>query len=412
MTTLSLLNFEGVDGATSFIDETTNQVWSPLGTARISNLDKAFGVSCLRLDSVNLSSISTTLVTSLVADFTIEFMYKDDSISNYTENIIKVSTSDGLKWFEINTQGDLLTVDTDVVSNLIYRNVSNWLYDTSTVDLGWNHIAICRKDNLTRIFVNGLCHSATEQLIDDYDIITFGLGTGLNAGGSLNGWIDSVRVIDESIYNTSYIKPQIALELLYVISLFNENDGIIYNVRYDSLDGVSQVNFNGNDLDNSIVFLCDDPSGGGGVVIIPNPVPDSTNIITGNVKKFGLPYSLQLVAVSVELIPEVVGSTTSDVVTGDYSIDVWPWEGDTLVYAAPDYGDEFVPGAFIAAGEILHPTVPNKNVYIAGADGTLGLIEPIWPDSGIIVSGTVTFTAQPLYRPLINGFVKPTVTPI
>ena len=278
----------------------------------------------------------------------------------------------------------------------------------------WNHFALCRKNGSTIFFFNGFALGATEELTDDYVNLSLGNKnlTSNNGNRFPNGWFDSLRIVDEAIYNTNTGEPQLEAELLYVISLFNENDGIIYNVRYDSLDGVSQVNFNGNDLDNSIVFLCDDPSGGGGVVIIPDPVPDSTNIITGNVKKFGLPYSLQLVAVTVELIPEVVGSTTSDVVTGDYSIDVWPWEGDTLVYAAPDYGDEFVPGAFIAAGEILHPTVPNKNVYIAGADGTLGLIEPIWPDSGIIVSGTVTFTAQPLYRPLINGFVKPTVTPI
>ncbi len=413
MTTLSLVKFDGADGNTVFVDETSNQVWSPLGTARISNLESAFGGSSLRLDSVDICSVGTTMITSLVGDFTLEFFYKENSLSHYTEHLLRVSTSDSLKQFRLNTSNTLLTLDSDTGINtlseiLIYRSVTNWNYDNSVNNDGWNHIAICRKDNETRVFVNGTVHGITDKLTDDYSIINFGLGTGLNNGGSLNGNIDSIRVSDESIYNTNFSFPNVDLEILYNIIV--AGDFRFLNKRPLTFQ-LNSVPFDAGDLDNSVVFL-DGYGDAGGVVIDPDPIPTTTNIITGNVKKFGLPYSLQLVAVTVELIPEVVGSTTSDLVTGDYSIDVWPWTEETLIYAAPDYGDSFTPGAFIASGELVHPTVPNKNVYLAGADGTLGLIEPTWPDSGIIVSGTVTFTAQPLYRPLINGFIKPTVNPI
>lgn len=147
--------------------------------------------------------------------------------------------------------------------------------------------------------------------------------------------------------------------------------------------------------------------GGGGVVVDPT----STNIISGNVSKLNLPFVANVVAVSIGIDPQVVGETVSDIVTGDYTLDVYPHTDELLLYVAPDYGRAFGVSIFVSAGLIMHPTTPNKFVYVAQNDGFVGSVEPNWGE-GQIVSNEVTFSPVPLYRPLMNGFVKPTVTPI
>ena len=143
----------------------------------------------------------------------------------------------------------------------------------------------------------------------------------------------------------------------------------------------------------------------------PEP-PTSTNFITGNVKKLGLPFEANVVAVSVELEPKVLGQTVSDAITGDYAIDVYPHTSEVMVYVAPQYGKAFSPELFMSTGHVLHPPVPNKYIYVAQNDGVLSLFEPVWATSGLVISGEVTLKVEPLHRPLMNGFIKPTVTPI
>lgn len=147
----------------------------------------------------------------------------------------------------------------------------------------------------------------------------------------------------------------------------------------------------------------------------PDPDPTSTNIISGNVLKLGLPFQANIVAVSLNTAssePEVLGSTTSDIITGDYSIDVYPHVDEVLIYVAPDYGRAFSEGLLMTAGQLIHPTVPNKHVYRALNDGELGAIEPNWVTEGTVFSDLVEFEPVPLHRPLMNGFVKPIITPI
>lgn len=144
---------------------------------------------------------------------------------------------------------------------------------------------------------------------------------------------------------------------------------------------------------------------------VPDVDPTSTNIISGNVTKLGLPFGAVVVAVSLGIDPEILGSTTSDSITGDYSIDVYPHVDEVLIYLAPDYGFPFNPDNVVVENQIIHPTVPNGNVYIALNEGTVGPQEPIWNDVGV-TSGDVLLSALPLHKPLMNGFIKPVVTPI
>ena len=139
--------------------------------------------------------------------------------------------------------------------------------------------------------------------------------------------------------------------------------------------------------------------------------PTSTNIITGNVKKLSVPFKANVVAVSLGLNPMVVGQTTSDEITGDYTLNIYPHVDEVLVYVAPDYGRAFSENLSMTTGQIIHPTTPNLYVYVAQNNGLLGSTEPNW-GVGEITSNEVVFLPKPLYRPLMNGFIKPVVTPI
>lgn len=149
--------------------------------------------------------------------------------------------------------------------------------------------------------------------------------------------------------------------------------------------------------------------GGGGD--IPE-LPTSTNIITGNVKKLGVPFSANVVAVSMSPTPAVIGSAVSDESTGDYSIDVYPHNDEVMIYVAPDYGKAFSAELLMTTGGIIHPPTPNQYVYVAQNDGKLALFEPVWVTTGLLISGEVTLKVEPLHKPLMNGFIKPVVTPI
>lgn len=156
-----------------------------------------------------------------------------------------------------------------------------------------------------------------------------------------------------------------------------------------------------------IVTQIDD--GGGTSPVEPDPTHE--HLIQGNVSKLNLPFEANVVAVSLGVDSEVVGRTVNDPVTGDYTIDVYPHTDEVLLYVSPEYGRAFSANLFITAGQVIHPTTPNKRVYVAQNDGVVGLEEPEW-GAGTIVSNEVTFSPTPLYRPLMNGFIKPTIVPL
>ena len=145
---------------------------------------------------------------------------------------------------------------------------------------------------------------------------------------------------------------------------------------------------------------------------VADPDPTSQNLITGNIKKLDLPFKANVVAVSLGLDPKVLAKTISNETTGDYTIDVYPHTDEVLLYVAPEYGVAFQADFPMATGQIVHPTTPNKFVYVAQDEGVLPSTEPVWVTEGQFNAGGVTLLAVPLHRPLMNGFVKPSIVPI
>ena len=98
-------------------------------------------------------------------------------------------------------------------------------------------------------------------------------------------------------------------------------------------------------------------------------------------------------------------------IVSDYEIDVAPYTGYVMVVDVMDYGAEFSSGSIVSAGEVIHPTTPNRRVYVAQNSGQLGVTEPEWIESGSVVSGEVVFLAKPLYQPQAGGYLKPLIEP-
>lgn len=194
------------------------------------------------------------------------------------------------------------------------------------------------------------------------------------------------------------------------ISVVDSTDNTNYEPIVSELE-IQLLNLFWNTYKNGTVMF-EIPTGGS-VEETPEETPATHHhYITGNVKKLDVPFEANVVAVSIGLNPEVLASTKSDVITGDYTVDVYPHVDEVLMYVIPEYGVPFVPLFPVATGQVIHPTVPNKYVYIAQNDGELGSFEPSWVTQGEMTSGDVTLTTVPLYRPLANGFIKPTVVPI
>lgn len=142
--------------------------------------------------------------------------------------------------------------------------------------------------------------------------------------------------------------------------------------------------------------------------------PTFKAMIRGNVEKLGLPYGAEIIGVSNTTPPKVVGSTVSDSVTGDYELDVAPFQGQVNVMAIPDYGIEFVTNTVLPVGTTIRPTVPNGFLYRITEDGTTGDTEPTWPtvENQVVTSGSVTMVTEYMLRPLVNSLLTPVIEPI
>jgi hypothetical protein len=137
--------------------------------------------------------------------------------------------------------------------------------------------------------------------------------------------------------------------------------------------------------------------------------PDFYAWVRGTVTKQSMPFESQVTAFTVSPTPELLGTTTTDPDTGAYEIDVAPYTGEVMVFAAMDYGRVFEAGYNLAADQVIHPETPNRCVYKAKNAGALGDTEPDWPLVGEITSGAVVLEAHSLYEPLAGGYLKPTI---
>jgi len=369
-------------------DTSGNQTWNlGSGTELVDSIQSISGNS-LDLNVQSRQWISTSLLNSLTGDFTVEGWFWFSPNSATTDGILRFLNVNGFD-FRLYYNYDLLYIS-------VYNN--GLLIQTllTSQNNGWVHIALVRFNGVLTAYVDGF-NSDNVQNSDSFTDVELGVGDG--ASNYLVGYVDSFRIIDEAIYQRSFIPSNQSLAMGY--SVFTLDD--IVNIGTPIYFNQSIIKPFGAE----IYFMNGNGGGGNGGTVVTTPT--STNIVSGNVKKLGVPYSVKITVVSVELNSKVVGVGVSDEITGDYSVDVYPWVDEVLVMASPDYGTKFLPLSVIALGQLVHPTVHNGKVYEVTVAGTLGASEPPWSDA-IVTSGSAQLTPKPLYSPLANGFLTPVVT--
>lgn len=405
----NLLNFNGTNLSQVFTDSGGVPAnWIVENGAPVLSTDEfKFGTSSLYLDgSSNLFTDDFDLGDSETSIWTLEcWVWLDPSVLTGTAVIMNFdnTTLRGLQ-YTTNGGGSFCWYDQ---SDRCYVDIEQ----TPIQGSQWYHVAVTNNLGLITLFCNGVKSRTQFRSTFDYtghEVRVGKYGAGASITAPLTGYVDSIRFTPgEILYNT--LSTPTKIPLVEPTTTTSAADALpSSHSKFESFKGSTNATGIATQLaDTSTVR---DNGGNGGAE--PDPDPTSTNIISGNVKKLGLPFGARVVVVSVGVTPEVVGSGDSDEITGDYSIDVYPHAAECLIYVAPDYGNEFTADTFVGTGQVIHPTIPNRYIYVAQNDGTVGSSEPTWPTEGNISSGGVTFTTVGLHRPLMNGFVKPVVTPI
>lgn len=134
--------------------------------------------------------------------------------------------------------------------------------------------------------------------------------------------------------------------------------------------------------------------------------------IAGIVAIDGVPASRNIIVIKND--PSgyaVVGSGVSES-DGTFDISYQDWTGAVIALAIDKYGEDFNAVTPLETGMVIHPTVPNGYVYYVTIDGTTGASEPVWATDESVVSGSVTFSPHPYYRPIASGPLIGEVTDI
>jgi hypothetical protein len=125
--------------------------------------------------------------------------------------------------------------------------------------------------------------------------------------------------------------------------------------------------------------------------------------IAGVVTIDGAPAARDVLVISDDPDGREVLATGASASDGTFDITYNGWDGAVIALAIDTYGRDFAATTPLNEGAVLHPTTPNGYVYVVTSAGTTGVTEPVWPTTGTVQSGSVTFNAQPYYRPVASG---------
>jgi hypothetical protein len=212
-----LLHGDGTNGSTTIIDSSPSpKTVTAVGNAQISTAQSKFGGSSIAFDGTGdyLSVPASAGFDFGSGDYTIEMWVNISSAANFGGLVGK---------------GPVGTVNTNTYS-LEFNDTSNELsfYVGSGNNTGsyiitgttnvrtaatWQHVAVCRSGNNTRLFVNGTQEGSTYTL--SYNIVA---GQALSIGGgffapstnTINGYIDDLRITKGVARYTANFTPPTA----------------------------------------------------------------------------------------------------------------------------------------------------------------------------------------------------------
>jgi hypothetical protein len=156
------LNFDGVNGSTTFTDE-TGIIWTAGGDAEISTDQVKYGTASGRFENssgVGFISTPRTAYFDLPGLFTIEFDLFLLSTGPAADRAILANFSSGIGG--AGNGGAALTVGSDRRIRISRAGVADILFTTTNIAVDtWTHVAVTRDNsNVIRWFINGLVDSS------------------------------------------------------------------------------------------------------------------------------------------------------------------------------------------------------------------------------------------------------------
>lgn len=206
----SLCHFEGADGDVSHDDEVDTVEWVYGGGATLSDTWSAFGDTSLKLTAATGDYVRTPDIPDFgTEDFTFECFFKGANIGGaYSVLFSTYGAND-------NSSGMQLVIRESAAGHYVYLAAQGSIVISGTTNIRDDvarHISLCRKDGVTRLFIDGTQEGV--DYADSNDYVTgdndFVLGANSYTLGtdSLQGHLDEVRIaIGLGRYGSDFTVP-------------------------------------------------------------------------------------------------------------------------------------------------------------------------------------------------------------
>lgn len=204
--TRMLVNFEGVDAATTFSD-VTGKAFTATGNAQIDTAQKKYGTSSFLSDGTG-----DAFSTPDHADFTLN---SSDFTAECWFNCVATSGSQRMLFGQ--TGGTVATTSIKMwrdTNNFIVADVCSGTNDyqligttpfTNALNTGWHHAAMVRTGNILMLFIDGVKENQmTIAGAVNNSSAAFFIGNDSAAGASWNGWIDDFRLSSKARWTANF----------------------------------------------------------------------------------------------------------------------------------------------------------------------------------------------------------------
>lgn len=202
-----LLHFNGTNGSAAFTDSSPNSFSvSAGGNAQISTVQSKWGGSSAYFDGAASSFLTVPASADFsydTQDFTIECWIYGTDLSNW--RVIYAQSESGSNYCVLGAENGLV----QFLFN--YQNPGAYVYGSTISANMWHHIAVCRKDGVATVYVDGVggvptpCNFNFNNTTFTPQVGSYGHNTSYNFAG----YVDDLRVTKGlAVYAGNFIPPQ------------------------------------------------------------------------------------------------------------------------------------------------------------------------------------------------------------
>lgn len=187
---VALLHFDGVDGSTTFTDQ-TGKTWTPTGSAQLDTAQARYGPSSLLLDGSGdfLTTPSSSDFAYGTGDFTWETSFRLNALGGGNSYIIDHGANGGTLFVNGTTGRIGYYNATTGIGSFLYDPGAGGDVTTGT----WYDVAVSRVSGTTRLILGGAVIASAADA-HSYAAQAVSIGQYGGGGNNFNGWIDELRL--------------------------------------------------------------------------------------------------------------------------------------------------------------------------------------------------------------------------